>query len=176
MFYCIFWHYNSRGTRGIRLNSTINLMWLNQRPHLLWLLGDFRATWWGCWRRGGSRIQGACDWSMETFLFSLVTVLQFEVIGKSSFSFVLSLTCDMKKHQFQCSACDIQILYHHLLMTFISPWSILDIFVKINYSVNPSVCFCTLSTIPFISVSVFMYFWMHYFQCTVLSMLCVRNT
>jgi hypothetical protein len=40
----------------------------------------------------------------------LVTVLQFKVIGKSLFSFVLSLTCDMRKHQFQCSLCDIDSL------------------------------------------------------------------
>jgi hypothetical protein len=78
---------------------------------------------------------------VHKLLFSLVTVLQFEIVGKSLFSFVLSLTCDMRKHQFQCSVCDVQIPYHHLLMTAISPWSIVDIFVKINYSVNPSVFF-----------------------------------
>jgi hypothetical protein len=104
---------------------------------------------------------------METFLFSLVTVLQFKVIGKFLFSFVLSLTCDMRKHQFQCSLCDIQIPSQHLLMTAISLWSIVDIFVKINYFANPSVYLCTHSTIPFINVSVLMLF-----GCIIFNTLC----
>jgi hypothetical protein len=97
----------------------------------------------------------------------LVTVLQFKVIGKSLFSFVLSLTCDMRKYQFQCSLCDIQNPYHHLLMTAIFLWSIVDIFVKINYSVNPSVYFCTHSTLPFINVSVLVFL-----GCIIFNTLC----
>jgi hypothetical protein len=89
---------------------------------------------------------------------------------------VLSLTCDMRKHQFQCSVCDVRFpitiywwLSFPLGQLLTSLWKLITLWTH-RFS------FYTLSTIPFISVSVFMYFWMHYFQCTVLSMLCLRNT
>jgi hypothetical protein len=113
---------------------------------------------------------------VHKLLFSLVTVLQFEIVGKSLFSFVLSLTCDMRKHQFQCSVCDVRFpitiywwLPFPLGQLLTSLWKLITLWTH-------WFSFYTLSTIPFISVSVFMYFWMHYFQCTVLSMLCLRNT